>query len=231
MNIKVERERRKNFRLEHSEDGKFLARVPYNADEKEVEDFLRKHRIWIKKRNEEFMRVSEMRRDLSSKRKRNFLFMGNEYEVSVSDSTRCFDFDGIFHVSPGCVEDVVGHFKRFCRNELLQVLDRRVPYYSRKLGLEYSKYTIGSSITMWASCDKSRRLRFSWRLAMAPPEVIDYVIVHELVHTEMFLHDRTFYERVGKEIPDWKEKKMWLRKNSAKIRLMTDQKDPSNGSK
>ena len=230
MDIKVERERRKNFRLEHSDDGKFLAKVPYNADEKEIEDFLHKHRTWIKKRNEEFMRVSEMKRELSSKRTKKFLFMGNEYGVSVSDSTRCFDFDGIFHISPGCEEDVIGHFKEFCRNELLQILDRRVPYYSKKLGLEYSKYTIGSSITTWGSCDKSRRLRFTWRLAMAPPEVIDYVIVHELVHTEIFLHDRTFWERIWKEMPDCKERKIWLRNNSAKIRLMTDQEISSNGS-
>lgn len=66
------------------------------------------------------------------------------------------------------------------------------------------------SITKWGSCSSSKKLTFNYRLAMAPIEVIDYVIIHELCHLIHMNHDRSFWRRVGSIMPDYKKKEEFL---------------------
>ena len=75
-----------------------------------------------------------------------------------------------------------------------------------------ARIRITGARTRWGSC-AGERLNFTYRLAMAPLEVIDYVIVHELVHIEVKNHSKTFWKRVEKIMPGYKRRRRWLKEN------------------
>ena len=67
----------------------------------------------------------------------------------------------------------------------------------------------------WASCSKTGALAFHWKCMMAPQTIIDYIIVHELCHFHHRDHTEAFWNEVDKAMPDYRERKEWLRKNGA----------------
>jgi predicted metal-dependent hydrolase len=80
-------------------------------------------------------------------------------------------------------------------------------------GFKYQRIRISSARTRWGSCSSQGSLSFTYRLVMAPLEVVDYVAAHELVHTQIRNHSKTFWRRVGQVMPDYKARQVWLRKN------------------
>jgi predicted metal-dependent hydrolase len=67
----------------------------------------------------------------------------------------------------------------------------------------------------WASCGKNGVLNFHWKCMMAPPKIIDYIVVHELCHVHHRNHSDAFWNEVDKVMLDYRERKAWLRKNGA----------------
>jgi len=89
----------------------------------------------------------------------------------------------------------------------------RCRHLSELTGYRPVKVRITSARTRWGSCGAKGTVNFSWRLAMAPPEVIDYVIVHELVHLAEMNHSARFWQRVAQHVPDHRLHRRWLREN------------------
>lgn len=91
------------------------------------------------------------------------------------------------------------------------LIPERVEKYAALAGLKYKSISISCARTRWGSCSIDGKLRFSWRLAMAPLAVIDYVVVHELAHLEIKNHSRQFWARVREIFPGYKEHETWLK--------------------
>ena len=108
-------------------------------------------------------------------------------------------------------EDV--HDEQWYRDQAAEVIPERVRYYASQLSLEYTRVRISNAKRLWGSCSGKNCLSFSWRLAMAPREVVDYIVVHELTHIVHKNHGKLFWRRVAKTIPDHKELRQWLRDN------------------
>jgi predicted metal-dependent hydrolase len=79
------------------------------------------------------------------------------------------------------------------------------------IGVEYGRIRIGGQRTLWGSCSPRGTLSFNWRLALAPPDVLDYVVVHELCHLRVPNHSRRFWELVERHRPHWRQQRDWLR--------------------
>ncbi|MFC1568317.1 M48 family metallopeptidase [Candidatus Margulisiibacteriota bacterium] len=94
-----------------------------------------------------------------------------------------------------------------------KIIPQRVKYYSEMTGLKPACVRISSARKRWGSCGAKGTLNFAWRLVLAPPPVIDYVVVHELVHLVERDHSRRFWSRVGEVMPDYKVQRRWLRSN------------------
>jgi predicted metal-dependent hydrolase len=95
-----------------------------------------------------------------------------------------------------------------------ELITARVNAKARKMNLAFNKIRITSAQQRWGSCSFNGNLNFSWRLIMAPIEVIDCVVVHELVHLIEHNHSSEFWARVYAEVPDYKESHKWLRDNN-----------------
>lgn len=102
--------------------------------------------------------------------------------------------------------------EKWYRVEAAKYIAARLQEISTKFGFRYNKVFIRGGASNWGSCSSSKNLSFNWRLMQAPPEVIDYVIVHELVHTEIMDHSKRFWSRVAEIYPDFKTQRAWLKK-------------------
>lgn len=92
------------------------------------------------------------------------------------------------------------------------------------------RVTIRSQRTRWGSCSAKHNLNFNWKLILAPPECLDYVVVHELCHLKEFNHSPRFWSMVEQEMPDYTVWKAWLKKNGRYLELATEVK-PESGEK
>lgn len=96
-------------------------------------------------------------------------------------------------------------------------IPKRAEYYSRLLGVEYKSITIRCQKTKWGSCSSKGNLNFNCLLMLAPKEVIDSVIVHELCHLKHMNHSKSFYNEVLSVFPEYKKYNSWLKANGPAI--------------
>lgn len=95
----------------------------------------------------------------------------------------------------------------------------RVEYYIKFTGGSYRTIRIGDQKTRWGSCSSNGTLSFSWRLMLAPPRVLDYVVIHELCHLTHMNHSKEFWKMVESIDPDYKEHRRWLKENGNSLIL------------
>jgi predicted metal-dependent hydrolase len=86
-----------------------------------------------------------------------------------------------------------------------------------RLGVAYRRIRIGDQRTLWGSCSAHGTLSFSWRLVLAPLQVLDYVVVHELCHLRVPNHSHRFWMLVERSRPGWRDQRDWLREYGAEL--------------
>ena len=110
---------------------------------------------------------------------------------------------------------LVNKHKKYAR----KIFEARVAYFHQFTGGNFTSITIRDQKTRWGSCSGRGTLSFNWRLILAPPEILDYVVVHELCHLTHMNHSREFWDLVGSVIPDYKVRRKWLKENGHTLRL------------
>ncbi len=103
---------------------------------------------------------------------------------------------------------------RTAARELVSTLAERE---AGQLGVAYRRIRIGGQRTLWGSCSPGGTLSFNWRLVLAPAEVLDYVVVHELCHLREPNHSRRFWELVEERRPEWRKQRDWLREHGPEL--------------
>lgn len=98
-----------------------------------------------------------------------------------------------------------------------RILPERVRYYADIMGVQYGRITIRMQKSRWGSCSSKKNLNFNCLLMLTPQEIIDYVIVHELCHLKEMNHSPRFWAEVEKILPDYKERRKWLRDHEKEI--------------
>ena len=100
---------------------------------------------------------------------------------------------------------------RRLKREAKRVIPERVAYYAPKIGVSYGRISIRSQKTKWGSCSAEGNLNFNYLLMLAPPEVLDSVVVHELCHRKEMNHSARFWALVASVLPDYKASRKWLK--------------------
>ena len=97
------------------------------------------------------------------------------------------------------------------------IIPVRAAYFAPLVGVSYGRITIRSQHTRWGSCSSKGNLNFNCLLALVPPEVLDYVVVHELCHRKEMNHSPRFWAEVERILPDYKMSLKWLKENGTAL--------------
>lgn len=100
------------------------------------------------------------------------------------------------------------------REKARGILTERTNHYSEKFDLPYNNIKISSAKTRWGSCNHQNGLNFNWKILFAPPEVLDYLVAHELAHTVHKNHQKSFWNMVSDMHPSYKSSRKWLKNNA-----------------
>ena len=109
--------------------------------------------------------------------------------------------------------------ERWYRRQARAEIGPRLDAATARAGSRYDGLTIRGQKTRWASCSSKGHMSFNWRLLLAPEEVLDYVVEHEVCHLELMDHSPRFWALLESRVPDWREHARWLRRYGATLRL------------
>jgi predicted metal-dependent hydrolase len=115
--------------------------------------------------------------------------------------------------------DARAALERWYRRQARAEIAPRLDAATARAGTRYTGLTIRGQRTRWASCSSKGAMSFNWRLLLAPPAVLDYVVEHEVCHLEVLDHSPRFWALLEARVPDWREHARWLRRYGATLRL------------
>jgi predicted metal-dependent hydrolase len=216
------KKRRRTMSLRIKEDGKIVIYVPYRTTREEIERFIDKSRSWIsKKLSEREQSIRETKRGFAPSER--FFYLGKSYPLSIEPNGNKqlplkLSF-GKFVLDEDRVIEARDLFAQWYKAEAKVMLKERVDYYSHRLLLFPKAVRITSARIHWGSCSGDNRLSFSWRIMMAPLEIVDYVLIHELVHIREKNHSKRFWRYLESIVPDYKERRTWLKENGYSLCL------------
>ena len=212
------RSRRKTIALVVQPDGRLIVRAPLRMAEVRIRAFAETHADWIA-RNQAKARISAPPPPHRYEAGETFFYLGQSYPLTIIPHQRqALTFDGhFFHLSKSAQPRAEQAFLRWYKREALEVITKLVEAAAKQHGFSYQKIRISSARTRWGSCSSRGTLSFTYRLVMAPLETVDYVVIHELVHTQVRNHSKTFWGRVADLMPDYKRRLAWLKKNGGKL--------------
>lgn len=107
--------------------------------------------------------------------------------------------------------------KQTGKQRLSRKLEERLLLFASVMGVSYGRVSIRDQRTRWGSCSGKGNLNFNWKLSLVPDEILDYVVVHELAHRIEMNHSANFWREVEKILPDYRERRMWLKENGGRL--------------
>ncbi len=114
-----------------------------------------------------------------------------------------------------CLQSRRKQLERWYANAASEFINDCLPEFARRLGVAPTRVKVRYYKARWGSCNHRGELQFNWLLAMAPPAVFEYVIVHELCHLQHFNHSRAFWRLVASVLPDYMEQRRWLQQQTS----------------
>lgn len=211
------RSRRRSIALIVSPDATLVVRAPMTTPLRLIENFIQQKSHWILKKMAQVQTrpVFEVKKFIDGEK---FLYLGQKYELQMSGKTRGLVFANQFFLKPGVAKPREA-FVKWYKAEARKIIAQRLVMFGPLMGLAHKSMKITSAKRRWGSCSPSGNLNFSWRLVLAPLEVIDSVVVHELAHLKHRNHSRKFWNEVKAILPDHKSRSSWLKENDAILNI------------
>ncbi len=215
--------RRKTISLQIRPDGTILVQAPRTMPKAEIESFYRAKQPWlVRKLQEQARRHPPARRIADGE---TFLYLGVPYPLEIvpaSNRPEPLTFTGrAFRLDEHAVPGGPALFVRWYRRQALTYLSGRVALYSVRLGVLPRGLRIGRARHRWGSCSPENRLSFTWRLILAPPDIVDYVVIHELAHIREKNHAPAFWSLVAGLSPRYQDHRRWLKDHDHLLHLET----------
>ncbi len=216
---KIIRSRRKTIALIIEGDGSLIVRAPLHASEKTIRELVVQKAAWIARAQ------AKIRQNLPAERRfvegESLPLMGRNYPLKIVQIQRAsLTFEnGTFLLAQKAQPRAREAFSLWYKKMAANLLSARLEVLSEKHSLRPKKVRISSARTRWGSCSTSGTISLTWRLVMAPPEVIDYVIIHELAHIRVKNHSKNFWNLVASLMPDYKKHLGWLKMYGRSLEL------------
>lgn len=183
------------------------------------EALLVENAAWVVEKKQKYDAYREQAPDRCFEPGETFPYLGESHEVVVQQRPTSEVEDGEIRLAQHHVEQtsVKRALETLYRRKARERFGERADHYAEEMGVEYEKIEIRNQRTKWGSCSTSGTLGLNWRLMMAPPTVIDHVIIHEIAHLREQNHTQRFRDIVSQHDPDYDEHANWLEENSARL--------------
>jgi len=216
---KLVRSKRRTIALIVERDGSLTVRAPKRAAVAAIQSFILEKQEWIIRTRERIQAWEESPKK-EFKDGERFPYLGIEYELNLVKPQRpALKFENGFTLGDNARSRGERVFTQWYKERAYAVIAERVRVYSEQHGFLPKQVKISSARTRWGSCSPDGTLNFTWRLVMAPLDVVDYVVVHELVHLQVKNHSSRFWREVEKIMPEYKDHRKWLRIHGEKLSL------------
>lgn len=209
VNIKIIRSKRKTISFQVTNDARLIIKAPLGISRLYIEKLANQKTEWIQQR------MGKVQKRLLFREKRytdgeEFFYLGEKYCFKIGNYT-AITLRENFLLFPQVLlfranKELVIWYKRQAQN----ILTRRTMLYANQMKVIYKSITFSDTKSQWGSCTADNKLQFNWRLVLAPYAVIDYVIVHELVHTIEKNHTWIFWSKVRFVLPAYNQRRKWL---------------------
>lgn len=219
----IRRDRKKTASLQVSPHNEVSIIVPADLSEEHIAEIIRHKTPWIISKikfNEEVQHPQKPKEFVSGE---CFQYLGRNYRLKVihGDGKGIELRNGRFvvtvksheadRIDTSVRELLTDWYIAHAEMKLKQRLDR----YKDRLGVSYNGLTIKTLKQRWGSCTREGIMNFNWKIIIAPMSIVDYVVTHELCHLIHHDHSKEFWRLIERIMPDYKEKKEWLRVNGA----------------
>ena len=218
------RTRRRTADVVIERDGRVLVRAPKSVGDERIQDIIERKRFWIYKNLAEWRDLNATHVLREYRNGEGFLYLGRSYRLLlVADQEEALRLkNGRFClrrdlVDRGGVPAARAAFRDYYIAAGRERVAKRVHYFAPKVGVAAGKVDVRELGHRWASCSPKGNLAFHWKCMMAPPTIIDYIVVHELCHFHHLDHTNAFWNEVDKVMSNYSERKQWLKINGAAL--------------
>ena len=186
--------------------GELVVTSPRGTPPAQISQALARHRSWIEQK------VAERREAWARLREGMVYFLGRPYPLSFAGRQREPGAPQGEEIGeppdlPACARPAL---RDWLSRRAAAHIQERLARYAPDLGVKARPLELAQWKRRWGECHPDGRLRFNWRLIMLPPEIIDYVVVHELAHLRVPGHNPRFWGQVAAILPDYRERRQWL---------------------
>lgn len=212
--------RAKNISIRVSPDRGLEVVMPGGVKSYNIESCLKSREDWIIARLDQIKQLQDKKANSG-----RVLFLGREYGLvhvirhQAAAAVKILDDKLYITVSDHSPETLAEALERWYRAQAGIIFKERVRRINKEAGYTVNRIFIRGQRTRWGSCSRLGNLNFNWRLVMAPVEVIDYIVIHELSHLGEMNHSVNFWHLVEKLCPDYKKYRKWLRENGPLLTL------------
>lgn len=214
---KIIRSRRRSISLSICPDATLTIRAPRWISLAYIKSLVFKKRFWILEKKQQVLArgVAGPKEFVEGE---EFLYLGKRYKLKISDGDRIKLLDDLhFPVKflGQAREKMIDWYKERAR----EIVEERARIFSQGTGWKFKRLSVTNAARRWGSCSHKNSINFSWRLAMVPRGVIDYVVAHELAHIPEKNHSARFWNNVRAVLPDYKARRKWLRENEENLKI------------
>ena len=203
----IERSKRRTLTLTVLKNGTVVVKAPLSMKDSVINKFVESKQNWIQEKLRFVNKTNDKFEDVIQYRK--FLLYANEYSLLMSDVKKIEVNDSFQIVIPKKTDPakVLKILKNWYKKIAKSVLADRICYLEDKIRLKSNMFKICDSKGKWGSCNSKGVVSLNWRVIMLPPQIIDYVIIHELCHLVEMNHSKNFWTLVSKFLPNVSELK------------------------
>lgn len=221
IDIKIIKSKRKTISIFIERDGSVSARVPENISDDGLTQVLKSKEYQIHKNLAEWEQLNDKKTNREYVNGQSFLYLGRNYRLSfVNEGDKKLVLkNGRFLLPKQFQNKAKDLFVEFYKEKLNEKIHPILARYKGQIGVNPNDVKVMELQHRWASCSTKGNLNFHWKCAMAPIDVLNYIVVHELVHLIHPNHTHAFWNEIDKVIPNYDRLMRWLKENGAGMDL------------
>jgi len=210
--------KRKNMDILMDRDGKLFVKVPKHTKIKSMKEFIKEKEFWLYRKLDDKDILFKQKLILGTKKK-TAIFLGKKYPIIFETRQQNNNHNtislkhGKFILNSAAKKNTDEHLIDWYRSHARKIILNRLEKLQDLTGLKPKNIRVMDLGNRWGSCSSNNVLNFHWKVILAPPKILEYIILHEMIHMIEKKHIPEFWKKISKFMPDYMTRKTWLSEN------------------